>query len=82
MSYIKVAVPMSDYRLFMYMESGSNVIVDLSCRLHTMRYEALQDEMLFKTAKTDGNYVIWGNGSVKVSAAELLDVVLVGEYIG
>lgn len=30
MSFIRAIVPMKDYRLFMEMESGSSVIVDLS----------------------------------------------------
>ncbi len=68
MHYIKSLIPMEACRLFLEMESGSSVTVDLSVKLHTMKYKALADEMLFKTAVTDGNYVIWGNGLVKVTA--------------
>ncbi|NLE90105.1 MAG: DUF2442 domain-containing protein [Dehalococcoidales bacterium] len=81
MSYIKAVVPMKDYRLFMDMESGSNVIVDLSVKLSTMKYKDLVDVRMFRTAKTDGDYVVWGNGRVKVTAKELMDVVLVGESL-
>jgi len=70
---------MKDYRLFMEMESGSSVIVDLSAKLDTIKYGELEDEQLFKKVRTDGNYVIWGNNQVKVTVRELLDVVLVGE---
>ena len=79
MSYIRSVVPMKDYRLFMDMESGSSVIVDLSAKLDTIKYGELEDEQLFKKVRTDGNYVIWGNNQVKVTVRELLDVVLVGE---
>jgi hypothetical protein len=79
MSYIRSVVPMKDYRLFMEMESGSSVIVDLSAKLDTIKYGELEDEQLFKKVRTDGNYVIWGHNQVKVTARELLDVVLVGE---
>ncbi len=79
MSYIRSVVPMKDYRLFMEMESGSSVIVDLSAKLDTIKYGELEDEQLFKKVRTDGNYVIWGNNQVKVTVRELLDVVLVGE---
>ncbi len=71
---------MKDYRLFMEMSSGSNVIVDLSVKINTMKYKELADKGLFETAHTDGNYVIWGDGRVKVSVKELMDVVLIGQY--
>ena len=70
---------MKDYRLFMEMESGSSVIVDLSVKLDTMRYMELGEESLFQTARTDGDYVIWGDGQIKRTARELMDVVLIGE---
>ena len=80
MSYIRAIVPMDDYRLFMDMESGSVLIVNLSIKLNTMKYKALADEGLFRSAKTDGDYVVWGDGKVRLTAKELLDVVLLGEY--
>ncbi|MFZ7102468.1 MAG: hypothetical protein ACOWWO_07410 [Peptococcaceae bacterium] len=82
MSYIKAVVPMKDYRLFMDMESGSSVIVDLSVKLNTMKYKDLTDRTMFRSAKTDGNYVTWGDGRVKVTVKELMDVVLIGPYPG
>jgi hypothetical protein len=80
MSYIKAIVTMKDYRLFMDMESGSVVIVDLSVKLNTMKYKELADERMFRSARTDGDYVVWGDGRVRLTAKELLDVVLLGEY--
>jgi len=78
MSYIKAVVPLKDYRLFMEMESGSNVTVDLSGKLHTMKYAELANEALFKTVKTDGDYVIWGGGRIRLTANELMEVILMG----
>lgn len=78
MDYIKTVLPMKDYRLFMEMESGSIVIADLSCRLHTMKYAKLADEAFFKTATTDGDYVIWGGGRLRLTVKELMEVVLFG----
>jgi hypothetical protein len=77
--YIKSVMPLKDYRLFMEMESGSIVAVDLSVQLGTIKYGLLENEALFNDVKTDGDYVIWGNGRVRVSARELMDVVLLGE---
>ncbi|MEA5040420.1 MAG: DUF2442 domain-containing protein [Clostridiaceae bacterium] len=82
MSFIKSVVPMKDHRLFMEMESGSNVIVDLSVKLNTIKYKDLADEKMFRSVKTDGDYVIWGDGQIKVTVKELLDIVLIGEYPG
>jgi len=79
MGYIKTVVPMKDYRLFMEMESGSNVIVDLSVKLDTMKYKDLKDYRMFQSAVTDGDYVVWGDGRVRVTAKELMDVALIGE---
>jgi hypothetical protein len=79
MSYIRAVVPMKDHRLFMEMESGSSVIVDLSVKLDTMKYKDLSDEQIFKSVETDGDYVVWGRGRVRVTAKELMDVVLIGE---
>lgn len=78
MNYIKSVLPMKAYRLFMEMESGSSLIVDLSVKLNTMKYKELVDEALFKTAFTDGNYVIWGDGRVKITVKELMEVALLG----
>ena len=78
MNYIKTVLPMKDYRLFMEMESGSTVTVDLSGKLHTMKYGELADETFFKTATTDGDYVIWGSGRLRLTVNELMEVVLLG----
>ena len=69
---------MKDYRLFMKMESGSSVTVDLSAKLHAMKYAELADETLFNNVKTDGDYVIWGDGRLRLTVNELMDVILMG----
>lgn len=78
MGYIKTVLPMKDYRLLLEMEGGSTVIVDLSGKLHTMKYAELAEEAFFKTAATDGDYVIWGGGRLSLTVNELMEVVLMG----
>ncbi len=78
MSYIKAVLPLKDYRLLMEMESGSVVVVDLSDKLKTMKYVELTDQTLFKTVGTDGDYVIWGGGRLKLTVNELMEVILLG----
>lgn len=79
MCFIKTVVPLKGYRLFLELESGSTVTVDLSVKLDTLRYGELADSSLFETANTDGDYVIWGGGRLKLTARELMDVALIGE---
>lgn len=69
---------MKDHRLFMEMEGGSTVTVDFSPRLHTMKYAALADQALFETAATDGDYVIWGAGRIRLTVNEVMEVILLG----
>lgn len=78
MGYIKAILPIKDYRLLMEMEGGSTVIVDLSKKLHTVKYAELTEEEFFRTAATDGDYVIWGGGRLRVTVNELMEVVLLG----
>lgn len=77
--YIRAVMPLKNYRLFMEMESGSTVTVDLSVKLGTIKYGLLENKALFNDVRTNGDYVIWGNGRVRVSAKELMEVVLLGE---
>lgn len=78
MGYIKSVLPMKGYRLLMEMEGGSMVIVDLSDKLHTMKYAELVENGFFKTAATDGDYVSWGGDRLRVTVNELMEVVLLG----
>ena len=78
MSYIKTVIPMKDYRLFMEMEGGSTATVDLSEKLQTAKYAELSDEAFFRTAATDGDYVIWGGGRLRLTVNELMEVILMG----
>lgn len=78
MNYMKTVLPIKDYRLFVEMESGSMVIADFSNKLHTLKYAELVEQTFFKTATTDGDYVIWGGGRLRLTVNELLEVVLLG----
>lgn len=78
MRYIKEVLPIRGHRLRIEMESGSAVIVDLSSKLHTAKYAEFADEAFFRTAATDGDYVIWGGGRTRLTVKELMEVVLLG----
>jgi hypothetical protein len=78
MRYIKAVLPMKGYRLFMEMEGGSTATVDFSGKLRTAKFAELADEAFFKTAATDGDYVVWGGGRLKLTVNELMEIVLLG----
>lgn len=60
----------------MEMEGGSNVIVNLSKKLNTVKYSELADVDFFESAATDGDYVSWGGGRLRITVNELMEVVL------
>lgn len=74
--YIKTVLPMKDHRLFMEMESGSTLVVNFSNKLHTMKNLRLSDEKIFQSAYTDGNFVMWDDGRIKLTVNEILEIVL------
>lgn len=78
MEYIYGVTAMQGYRLHMQMVTGSEVIVDLSSKICTMRFADLKDQAVFNNVKTDGNNVIWGNGILKIPVCDLVDVALTG----
>lgn len=78
MCYIRAVLPLKDYRLFLVMEGGSTATVDLSGKLRTAKYAELAEEAFFRTAETDGDYVIWGSGRLRLTVNELMEVILLG----
>ncbi|MBL3592327.1 MAG: DUF2442 domain-containing protein [Synergistaceae bacterium] len=75
MAFIRSIVPLNDWRLFVEMETGSVVVVDVSRKLDTARYGDLRDRELFRSVVTDGDVISWDHGRVTVTARELMDVV-------
>lgn len=49
----------------MELEGSGTVTVDLSDKLHTMKYSELAYKTLFNDVKTGGDYVIWGGGRLR-----------------
>ncbi len=74
-AFIRSIVPLNDWRLFVEMETGSVIVVDVSRKLNTARYGDLRDVALFRAVATDGDVISWGDGRVIVTVRELMDVV-------
>ena len=75
--FIKSVTALNDWRLLVEMETGSVMVVDLSHKLDTARFGDLRDFELFRSVSTDGDIVLWGDGRVRLTARELMDVVFV-----
>jgi hypothetical protein len=79
MDYIQSVAPLPNYRLEVKMANGSSAIVNFKPRLNAAKYLPLKNEEIFKAVSTDGNYVIWQKGFVKITAKEVLEAMLIGE---
>lgn len=77
--YFKKVIANPGYHLEVSMETGTTIQFDFSTRLNTARFGELRDEELFRSVRTDGNYLIFekvGKMPVKITASEFMDLVL------
>lgn len=70
MSHITEVVPKNDYRLEVFLDNGSSVILNLETRLHTVRFGMLSDKQFFKRVTTDGSFIRWDN-KIELSLSEV-----------
>ena len=78
--YFKSVCALPDYQLEVIMETGTSIHFDFRTRLNTARFGMLKDEALFRSAQTDGDYLIFqkaGRMPVKITASEFMDLVLI-----
>ncbi len=78
--YFQSVHALPDYMLEVLMGTGALVRFDFRSHLHTARYSPLRDLTLFQSANTDGsclNFDCRGGSSVKITASEFIDLVLV-----
>lgn len=78
--YFKSVRALPDYHLEVTMATGSVIRFDFRGRLRTARFGMLGEEALFRSAYTDGDYLIFqkaGMMPVKITAAEFMDLVLI-----
>lgn len=66
------------YRLRLSFENGSTAVVNLEKRVKTLRFSQIAAPEVFATARSDGDQVVWQDGSVpfRVYCGELLDAML------
>lgn len=63
------------YRISLSFANGSSAIVDMSHRLNSLRFAALENESLFKAAVIRQDTLVWKDGEteIKITVNELLD---------
>ncbi len=71
MALISDVIPEKGHRLLVKLANGQFVILDFTGKLDTCRFCRLSDEESFFDVKTDGVFVMWGNGDVRLSASEI-----------
>ncbi|HWQ30800.1 MAG TPA: hypothetical protein VN549_07405 [Negativicutes bacterium] len=74
MSRIMGVVPKDNYRLEVFLDNGSSVVLNLEGKLETVRFGILSDVDFFKKAAADGSCISW-EGKVELSLSEILQLV-------
>ncbi|MBP7177252.1 MAG: DUF2442 domain-containing protein [Thermoclostridium sp.] len=74
MSRIKGVAPLDDYRLEIMLDNGSNIILNMGSRLHTVRFIMLSDKEFFKKVSTDGFCITW-EGKIELSYREIIQLI-------
>lgn len=64
----------AEYTVLIELTSGHKIILDLSKKLHSIRFREIANQDVFKRAYTDGYSVIWKNGKIMISFGEIIDI--------
>ncbi len=77
--YFRSVKALPGYRLKVETDTDASIEFDFSSRLDTMRFGTLRNLSLFETAKTDGYFILFGDGAsiVRISAEDLMDLLMV-----
>ncbi len=74
MTEIKEVHTQKDYRLEVILDNGSNIVLNMQPKLHTMRFGLLRNPEFFQCAKTDGSMIFW-NQKVELSISEVFEMI-------
>lgn len=61
-------------RLLVEIDSARTILINMTDKIETMRFNDLKDEFLFMSATTDGDSIIWDNGRISLSISEIFDM--------
>lgn len=74
MPMIKSVVACEDYRVLVELSNGHAIILDMECKLNTIRFSMLSNKDIFKKVYTDGFSVLWQHGVVRLNFAEIIQM--------
>ncbi len=78
-TYFKSVRPLADYRIQVFMGTGTTIHFDFYPKLNTARFGILKDKDMFNNVKTDGKRLIFekpGKIHIRITASEFMDLVL------
>jgi hypothetical protein len=76
MNKICAVKPMEGFRLVLEFCNGSSITIDLSYKVKTARFAVLSNKELFNNVKARSETVIWGDGILKITLYELIDIAI------
>ncbi len=78
-NYFRSVYALPDYRLSIYMKSGSIIHCDFRSKLNIPEFRILQDKELFRSVHTDGHRLIFskpGMEVVEITIKKFMDIIL------
>lgn len=82
--FFRSVKPLPKHKLEVVMQTDTHIVFDFTSRLGTMRFGALVDDELFSSARTDGNFILFGKPGapeIRIGPADFADLVLVDRTI-
>jgi len=79
-NFIQSVQPKPNYCLEVVMQTGATIQFDFTPRLCTTRFAALQEDAVFLSVRTDGDYLLFRRGNVdcvRITAKEFMDMVMI-----
>ena len=74
MTEIKEVHAKKDFRLEVILDNGSNIVLNMQPKLHTMRFGLLRDPEFFRCVETDGSMIYW-DSKVELSISEVFEMI-------
>jgi len=74
MNKIEKVTPQEEYTLELRLADGSKIILNMSSRLHTIRFGMLVDKAFFNRVTTDGYYIRWDN-KIEIAISEVFQLI-------
>lgn len=73
MTLIDSVAPGDNYSIAVCMLGEKNITINLSSKVNTCRFKRLVNKDIFYKVRTDGMFVIWNNGEIKLSVGEIIN---------